>query len=88
MPLIQSAYKSGVAGFTVHPGLMNQLSEDGSYWHVLDYATENDIISEECHCLAEVLLDHTIKEVVSRMFHVKKDQDAWADDVKAYAFGY
>ena len=77
-----------MAGFSQYPGLMNQLSEDGSYWHVLDNASEKDIISEECHCLAEVLMDHTIKEVVSRMFHVKKDQDAWADDIKAYAFGY
>ena len=88
MPLIQSGYKSGVAGFSHYPGLMNQLSENGSYWQVLDNAIEKDIIIEECHCLAEVLMDNTIKEVVSRMFHVKKGQDVWADDVKAYAFGY
>jgi len=86
-PYIQSAYKSGVKGITNHPGMINQISEDGSYWDVLDNATENEVISQSCKSLSDILLDFTIKEVVSIMFHVMKDPNTWNDAVRAFAFG-
>ena len=86
-PYIQSAYKSGVEGITKHSGMINQISEDGNYWDVLDDATEKEVISQSFHSLSEVLMDFTIKEVVSIMFHVMKDPNTWNDAVKAFAFG-
>ena len=86
-PYIKSAYKSGVSGITLNLGLINQLSEEGNYWQVLDNANQKEVIFLSCKSLSEVLLDYTIKEVVSIMFGVEKDPNKWTDDVKAYAYG-
>ena len=85
--MIQSAYKSGVACITKHPTMINQISEDGTYWKVLEGAAEKEVMSQSCHCLSEVILDFTIKEVVSLMFGVEKDPATWNDSIKVYAFG-
>ena len=84
---IRSAYKSGVNAIIQHPGLMSQILEEGSYWNVLDNAVQKEIIFKSTNCLSEVLLDYTIKEVVSLMFGVRKDPNTWSDYVKTYAFG-
>ena len=86
-PYIRSAYKTGVVAITQHYGLMNQISEEGAYWNVIDNAGQKEIIYKANDCLSEVLLDYTIREVVSLMFDVKKDQNTWTDAVKKYAFG-
>ena len=87
MPYIKSAYKSGVAVFSKHEGLMNQISYDGNYWKILDNATEKEIMSESFHCLLKLLLDYPIREIVSKMFGIAKDPNTWTDAVRAYAFG-
>ena len=84
---IRSAYKSGVNGITQHPGLCNQISEEGIYWNVLNNAAQKDIIYKSNNCLSEVLQDHTIKEVVSLMFGVTKDPNNWSNAIKGYAYG-
>ena len=84
---IQLAYKSGVVGITVHPGLISQISEEGNYWNILDSATEKEVISQPYHFLSEVLLDFIIKEVISSMFGVEKNPHTWTEAVKFYAFG-
>jgi len=86
-PFIQSAYKCGAEAITTHEGLLNQVSEKGYYWHVLDNATEKEIISQSLQCLSEVLMDFTIKEIIHNMFGVQKDTTNWPDAIKAYAFG-
>ena len=86
-PYIQLAYKSGVAGITLHSGLISQISEEGNYWQVLDSATEKEVISQSSDSLSEILLDYTIKVVVSNMFGVEQDPQTWTDAVKFYAFG-
>ncbi len=87
-PYIQSAYKSGVAGNITNTTLLTQVSEDGNYWTILDNANEKEIIFKTSHSLSEVLTDYYIKEVVSTMFGVGKDPEAWTGAVKAYAFGH
>ena len=67
--------------------MINAISEDGNYWNVIDNAVQKDIIIKSSCCLSEVLLDFTIKEVVSLMFGVNKDLNSWADSVKTFAFG-
>src|SRR5687768_14735118 len=86
-PYIKSAYKSGVSTVTTSQPLMIQVSEDGSYWQVLENVTQKEVIFQTCHCLSEVFLDFTIKEVVFNPIGVKRDPNAWADAVYAYAFG-
>jgi len=86
-PYIQSAYKTGVEGIIQHPTLLNQVSKDGNYWSILDNTNEKEVIFKTSQTLSEVLMDNTIKEVVSTMFGVGKDPEAWTDAVKAYAFG-
>lgn len=86
-PFIRSAYKSGVVGITQHPGLINQISEDGNYWYILDNAGQKDVIIKANSCLSEVLLDQQIKEVVSKMLGTNNNPNTWTDAVKAYAFG-
>ena len=86
-PYIKSAYKSGVSGITTNTGMINQLSEEGSYWNVLDNTNEKEIMFRSFTSLSEVLLDKTIEQVVPIMFGVKKDPNTWTDDVKAYAYG-
>ena len=41
---IRSAYKSGVAGFITHSGLLSHISEDGTYWTDFEGAVQKDII--------------------------------------------
>ena len=84
---IRSAYKSAVVQITQHLGFINHISEDGNYWYVIDNAVQKDVIIRSCTCLSEVLLDFTIKEVISLMFGVGKNSDTWTDVVKTYAFG-
>jgi hypothetical protein len=84
---IRSAYQTGIAGITQHSGLLHQILEDGNYWNVIDKAVEKDTIFNSNNCLSEVLLDSTIKEIVSLMFGVKKDPNTWTDSIKTYAFG-
>ena len=84
---MKSAYKSGVSVISEHLAMLNQVSEEGNYWKVLDDAAEKEIMSQSFHCLSEVLLDFTIKEVISQMFGVKKDPDIWNESIKAYAIG-
>ena len=86
-PFIQSAYKSGVAAITEHAELLSQISKEGNYWKVLDDATEKELTSQSFQCLQEILLDYTIKEVVSTLFGVKKDPITWTHDMKTYAYG-
>src|SRR5687767_6825215 len=64
-PFIRSAYKSGVEAFTSHPGLLSQILEDGTYWHVIDNVSQKDVIFTPSNCLSEVFLDSVIKVVVS-----------------------
>ena len=86
-PYIRLAYKNGVEGITQHSGLINQISEDGNYWDVLDKAVEKDINHISNECLSEVVLDDTIEDIVSSTFGVKPDSSTWDDYIKAYAFG-
>jgi len=44
-------------------------------------------MSQSCNCLSEVLVDSTIKVIVSLMFGVQEDPATWNDSIKAYAFG-
>ena len=84
---IKSAYKSGVSSIIKHDGMSAQVSEDGNYWTILDDATKEEVLCHTCGALSDVLTDHFIKEVVSKMLGVVKDPKTWSDAVKAYAFG-
>ena len=64
-----------------------QVSEDGNYWTILNDATQEEVLCHTCGALSDVLTDHFIKEVVSKMLGVVKDPKTWSDAVKAYAFG-
>ena len=86
-PYIRAAYKNGVKGITQHSGLINQISEDGNYWDILDKAVQKDIIHTPIKCLSEVLLNDVIDDVVDSIFGVKPDSSTWDDFVKEYAFG-
>ena len=85
-PFIKSAYKTGVESITKHQGLIDQLSEDGAYWSVIDNTSQKDIIFKSMNNLSEVLMDAAIKEVVHLMFGVSKNSDTWTDSLKTYAF--
>ena len=85
-PIVKSGYKSGVEGISTHSGMLSYVSEGGKYWNVLDDATKEEVIFQYCLSLDQVLLDSTIKVVVSNMFGVKKDLQAWTDPIKAYAY--
>src|SRR5687767_12509339 len=39
-PSIRSAYKNFVEAFTHHHGLLTQISDDGTYWHVIDNSSQ------------------------------------------------
>ena len=41
---IRLAYKQAVENITQHIGLINQVSEGGNYWDILDKAVQKDII--------------------------------------------
>ena len=57
MPYIRTAYKSGVSGITTNDAMMNQVSEDGNYWNVLENATCEERTFQSCESLAVVLRD-------------------------------
>ena len=86
-PFIRSAYKTGVETITKHEGLIDQLSVEGTYWNVLENASQKNIIFHSMNSLSEVLMDGAIKEVMSFMFGVTKDTNTWTDSLKTYAFG-
>ena len=86
-PSVRSVYKTGVAEITHYPGMINVIAQDGIYWNIIDSAAQKDIIIQSKGCLSEVLMDFTIKEVVSLMFGLKKDINAWSESVRTYAFG-
>ena len=54
---------------------------------LLKMQLKKDKVFECKECLSDVLLDFTIKEVVSLMFGVDKDPNKWSDSIKTYAFG-
>ena len=87
MPYIRTAYKSGVSGITTHDAMMNQVSEDGHYWNVLENATREERTFQSCESLAVVLRDCSIKQIVFNQFGLKKEPNSWTDTVHAYAFG-
>ena len=84
---ICSTYKSGIVAITQHSSMLNQISQDGNYWTILDNAVQNDIIFKSYNCLSEFLLDQTISQVIDSMFGLKDDATTWPDSVKIYAFG-
>jgi hypothetical protein len=86
-PYIRSAYKTGVEAITKHSGLVSQITQEGIYWNVLDNAIQGDIIFQYNISLSEVLMDSTITDIVSIIFGLKKDQSAWPESVKTYAYG-
>ena len=85
---IHSAYKSGVSGITQHTGMLNQISQDGNYWNIVENAVQNNIIFKSANCLSEFLLDKTINEVVSLMFDVNTDKTTWPEPIQIYAYGH
>src|SRR5687767_161475 len=86
-PYIRSAYKAAIGEISQHPGLITQVSADGTYWNIIDSAVEKDIIYRTKNSLSEVLLDKDIREIVSSMFGVNKDISTWSESVTRYAFG-
>ena len=85
---ICSAYKSGVSGITQHTGMLNQISQDGNYWNIVENAVQNNIIFKSANCLSEFLLDKTINRVVSLMFGVNTDKTTWPEPIQIYAYGH
>ena len=84
---IRSAYHYQVSNISKHPGLLNQIQTTGSYWNILEEACQNDVATQRCDCLSEVLMNSTIKEVISLGLGVSKDTNTWSDSIKHYAFG-
>ena len=86
-PFIRYAYKAGVCAITTHVNLNSQISQDGSYWSVVETATKRPLIINHYECLSDVLLNSTINHIVPLMFHVENDPNTWSDFIKTYAFG-
>lgn len=84
---IRSAYHYQVSQITKHSGLLNQISSSGIYWNIIDKASQNDVITQHNNCLSEVLLDFTIREVVSVGLGVSKNTNTWSESIQHYAFG-
>ena len=84
---IRSAYKSGVSGITTHSGLLNQVSEEGNYWNVIQSAAKKDIVFHSCSCLSDVLMDYTINHIIYLIFGERKDPTTWDDEVKTFVSG-
>jgi hypothetical protein len=84
---IKSAYHYQVSNISKHPGLLNQIDSNGSYWNIIDKACHNDVITQHYNSLSEVLLNSTIKEVISIGLGVSKDTNTWSDSIQHYAFG-
>ena len=85
---IRSAYHCQVSNITKHSGLLAQISATGSYWNIIEKACHKDVIKQHNNCLSEVLLNSTIKEVVSKGLRISKDTNVWSDSIKHYAFGF
>ena len=71
---------------TKHQGMLNQLSEEGVYWNVIENTSQKNIIFKSLKNLSEVLMDAAIREVVQLMFDVGKGSDTWTDSLKTYTF--
>ena len=84
---IRSAYHYQVSNIFKHPGLLAQIDKNGSYWNILEKASHNDVMTKQCDCLSEVLLNSNIREVVSNGFGLSKDANTWSDSIQHYAFG-
>ena len=84
---IRSAYHYQVSNISSHQGLLNQIDANGSYWNIIDKASHNDVITQENNSLSEVLMNSTIKEVISTGLGVSKDTNKWSDSIQNYAFG-
>lgn len=84
---VRFAYPYQVSNITKHPGLLTQISSTGIYWNVIDKASHIDVITQHNNCLSEVLLDFTIKEVVSVGLGVSKNISTWSESIQYYAFG-
>ena len=84
---IRSAYHYQVSNISKHPGLLNQIDANGSYWNIIDKACHNDIITQHNNSLSEVLLNSTIKEVISVGLGISKDNKTWSDSIQHHAFG-
>ena len=84
---IKSAYHYQVSNHSSHPGLLNQIDANGSYWNIIDKACHNDVITQHHNSLLEVLMNSTIREVISIGLGESKDINTWSDAVKHYAFG-
>ena len=84
---IRSAYHYQVSNHSSHPGLLNQIDANGSYWNIIDKASHNDVITQHYNSLSEVLMNATIREVISIGLGVSKDTNTWSDSIKHYAFG-
>jgi hypothetical protein len=67
--------------------MLNQISQDGNYWNIVENVVQNNIIFKSVNCLSGVLLDKTINDVVSLMFGVKTDRATWPEPIKIYAYG-
>ena len=83
----KSAYHYHVSNSTKHQGLLAQVDKNGSYWNIIDKASQNDIITQQFNCLSEVLLNGNIRDVVSKGFGLSKDANTWSDSIQHYAFG-
>jgi len=84
---IRTAYHYQVSNTSKHPGLLNQIDTNGTYWNIIDKACHSDVITQHNNSLSEVLLNSTIKEVISIGLGVNKDTSIWSDSIQHYAFG-
>jgi hypothetical protein len=84
---IRSAYKTGVKTITQHQGMIDQLSEEGTYWNVLDNAAEKEIIFKFLNSLSKLLMDKAIGDVVHLTFGVNREPNTWTNSVRRYTYG-
>ena len=84
---IRCAYHYQVSIIFKHPGLLTQISPTGSYWNVIEKACQKEVMIQNNNCLSEVLMNATIREVVSLGFGLSKDTNTWTDSIKQYSFG-
>lgn len=84
---IRSAYHYQVSNISKHPALLNQIDANGSYWNIIDKACHKEVITQHSNSLSEVLMNSTIKDVISIGLKVSKDTNVWSDSIKHYAFG-
>ena len=84
---IKSAYCAGVNEITTSTAMVNQVSNEGNYWKVLENATQEKVATHSCKSLSEILLKSTINILAYNMFGVKDESDTWTDSIKAFAYG-